>query len=215
MFWTDTVQASERLVGTVVCYDKKPVYVNRVESRSAQILRLSPGYYIDYENIPLSDKKWNDFRDLPKLGWFNFVTRDKVVPYFIERKAVNSRNHGLTASNTNVFVLNPDGLVRDRYAALSDFLRNEGYHETMNSEESFPNLSEILMSLDETPGGVAFSSKFCVVVTSEGMKWLFRRNRRIGFFTGTDSLNLFPKNGYFKEELQSCPTFDISNVREF
>jgi hypothetical protein len=85
----------------------------------------------------------------------------------------------------------------------------------MASEEAFPKLSQILMSLDETPGGVAFSSKFAVIVTEEGMKWLYRKGKRIGFFTGTESLNLFPKNGYYKEELGKCPSFDITNVKEF
>lgn len=212
MFWTDSTQAQERLAGTVVCYDKKPHYIERVDAGTASCLQLGKD---KYKNIPLDDEKWNNFRDLPKLGWFNFVAGSKVHPYFIERRAVNSRSHGLNTANTVAYSLQVDGLQKERYNNLTDYLKNEGYQETMNDDAAYPKLSEVLMALDSTPAGVAFSPKFCAVVTSEGMKWLYRNNKRIGFFTGTDSLNLFPLKGFFKEELQACPTFDINNIREF
>lgn len=213
MFWTDAAQAQERLNNCVVCFDRKPVYIERVEGVEATVVPLYGKSTV--KRIPLEDERWNNFRDLPKLGWFNYVGNERVVPIFLERRAINSRSHGLTTQNTSVYVLTPDGLSKEKYGGFTEYLKNEGYHETLQDEEAFPKLSEVLMSLDNSTGGVAFSSKFCAVVTSEGMKWLFRKSKRIGFFTGTDSLNLFPKNGYYKEELEACPSFDINNVREF
>lgn len=219
MFWTDVNQAQERLTNTAVNYDGKPaiieeVYTDRNGEPKATALLASTKNRV---RLSLSDEKWNNFRDLPRLGWFNYVSaeRGSINPMFIERRAVNARTHGLTTNNTNTYSTNALGLEKDRYNHLFEYLRNDGYLETADSEESFPKLSAVLMSLDESPGGVAFSRKFCVIVTEEGVKWLFRKTNRIGFFTGTDSLNLFPKNGFYKEELQACPNFDIANVKEF
>jgi hypothetical protein len=218
MFWTDENQARERLSGTVVNYNGHPTYIDHVALSKDQGVvavaeRLGKGVN---EVIPLDNEKWNNFRDLPKLGWFNYVGYDKTInPVFSERRAVNSRSHGLTTNNTRFFRTSGNGLERDRHNNLKDYFGNQGYLETANSDEAFPKLSEALMSLGDEPSGVAFSRKFCVVVTEEGMKWLLRKNKRIGFFTGTDSLNLFPKLGFYREELVAVPTFDINNIKEF
>lgn len=219
MFWTDYNQAVERLNGCVVNYDGKPVYLDDFypeeggKGVTCRALFLASDKSTR-KRIELSDPKWNNFRDLPKLGWFNYIT-DRIQPVFLDRKAVNTRSHGLCASNVIVCNVTPRGVEKSKYDHFTEYLKNTGYHETKDSEEAFPKLSEILMALDENPGGVAFSRKFCVIVTEEGMKWLFRKDKRIGFFTGTDSLNLFPKNGFYKEELQACPAFDINNIKEF
>jgi hypothetical protein len=218
MFWTDAVQASERLTGSVVNFDGHPTLIDRVESKragpTAFVRKL--GLNEEAEFISLDNEKWNNFRDLPKLGWFNYVTgREKVQPFYIERRAVNTRTHGLSSNNTRVHILRAEGVSSNRDYNVVDLFRNVGYQETQQDDAAFPRVSEILMALDNEPNGVAFSPKFCIVVTEEGMKWLYRKTKRIGFFTGADSLNLFPKMGYYKEELQSCPAFDIQNVREF
>lgn len=213
MFWTDATQAQERLTNSVLCYDKKPVYIDRIDGEGALVIPLEGSSKV--KKVSLEDEKWNNFRDLPKLGWMNYVHNDKVSPVFLERRAINSRSHGLTTQNTCAYLLSSDGLSKEKYGSFTEYLKNPGYHETLEDEAAYPKLSEILMALGDTPSGIAFSSKFCAIVTSEGMKWLFRKTRRIGFFTGTDSLNLFPKNGYYKEELEACPSFDINNIREF
>jgi hypothetical protein len=219
MFWTDATQAQERLAGTVISYDKKPVLIEniRVDANGKD----AADCFILGKNskrtlIPLEDDKWNNFRDLPKLGWFNYVGEgNKIVPIHLERRAINTRQHGLSNNNVTSVRASLAGVERDRYFNLIDYLGSTGYLETTETDEAYPKLSQILMSLDDTPAGVAFSPRFCVIVTEEGMKWLFRKNRRIGFFTGTDSLNLFPRNGFYKEELQAVPAFDINNIREF
>ncbi len=219
MFWTDATQASERLAGTVVNYDGNPAYIDRVEAGktkgpTATVMML--GSDPDYKRISLDDEKWRNFRDLPKLGWFNFISgRNNVHPFYVERRAVNTRSHGLNSGNTRIHMSRKEGVLAVRDYNLTTLLGNAGYLETHRDDTAFPKVSEILMSLGSEPSGVAFSPKFCVIVTEEGMKWLFRKTKRIGFFTGTDSVNLFPKMGYYKEELQACPTFDIQNVREF
>ncbi len=219
MFWTDAVQASERLTGSIVNFDGHPTLIDRIESRKSGPAALSRklGGAEDPEYISLDNEKWNNFRDLPKLGWFNYLGGSgKIHPFYVERRAVHTRIHGITSNNTRVFSCKAEGVTANsRDYNVVDLFRNTGYLETCKSDEEFPKVSEILMALDPEPSAVAFAPKFCVVVTDEGMKWLYRKTKRIGFFTGTDSLNLFPKMGYYKEELQRCPTFDIQNVREF
>lgn len=223
MFWTDAVQAQERLQNSVVNYDGKPFSVDEIVTRTkdGDPKPCAYGRLLDRTKdrvltIPLEDEKWKDFRDLPKLGWFNYITgEDRLTTYYLERRAVNTRTHGLRTDNVRAFGLIPEGVTAMRAYDLVDFFRNPAYQETCKDEANYPKLSQILMSLDETPSGAAFSSKFAVVVTSEGMKWLYRKTKRIGFFTGTDSLNLFPSQGFYKEELQACPSFDINNIKEF
>lgn len=222
MFWTDVTQAQERLQGTFVCYDKKPFFIERVDHRDDKGGPCAVGVPSSSNGkvkvLSLSDEKWNDFRDLPVLGWFNYIPfgSDIIQPVLIERKAVNSRSHGINGNNTRLYILERDGVKQyPRSFDLMPYFSNEGYQETSVDERGYPNLSTILAALDDTPGGVAFSRKFCVVVTAEGMKWLVRRDKKIGFFTGTDSLNLFPKMGFYKEELQACSSFDINNIKEF
>lgn len=218
MFWTDAAQASERLSGCVVNYDGKPTLIDEVvpgENGGVECIARQL-HKQTRKRLNLSDEKWNNFRDLPRLGWFNYVSTmdNRVTPVFLERRAVNSRSHGLTINNTSCYSVNARGVERDRHSNFVEYMKSEGYQETMNDEAAYPKLSTILMALGEDPAGVAFSPKFCVIVTEEGMKWLFRKSKRIGFFTGTDSLNLFPKNGFYKEELQACSSFDINNIRE-
>lgn len=223
MFWTDVNQAIERLNGTIVNYDGSPTYIEEAYTSKkgqvvarAEFLRDNPNE--DTKVVALDDEKWNNFRDLPKLGWFNYVrpASEEIIPIFLERRAVNSRSHGLNGNNVSVWGTTNQGVEKQRYGgALRGFFRNPGYLETSQSEEEYPKLTTILMSLGSSPSGAAFSSKFSVVVTEEGMKWLYRKTKRVGFFTGTDSLNLFPKHGFLKEELERCPTFDITNIKEF
>lgn len=212
MFWTDYVQAQERLSGTFICYDKVPVLVEEVGPEAAVIQNLAKN---KRARVTLDDEKWNNFRDLPKLGWFNSVAFGAVVPVHLERRAVNTRNHGLSHQNTVISSVSPDGVQPGRGQTLRDLLSNPGYLETMNGEENYPKLSEVLMGLGAGLRGAAFSSKFCATAEENGMKWLYRHNKRIGFFSGTNSLNLFPGHGYLKEELQATPSFDLSNITEF
>jgi len=217
MFWTDAVQAAERLTGSVVNYDSKPTLIERVETgRSGPVaLARRLGVDADVQSLSLDDKKWNNFRDLPRLGWFNYVGTRLVTPIYLERRAVNTRTHGICNNNTRTYQTRAEGVAATRDQDVTLLFRNAGYQETQHDESAYPPVSEILMSLDAEPSGISFSPKFCIVFTAECMKWLYRKTKRIGFFTGTDSLNLFPKMGFYKEELERCPTFDIQNVREF
>ena len=220
MFWTDVDQANERLTGTIVSYGGVPTYIEEVRTKSSGIYAraelLENNDSGTFSNISLEDKKWNKFRDLPRLGWFNCTDElGNLRPVYLERRAVNSRSHGLTNPNTQAWNISNEGILRDRGHSIRGYLRNPGYLETCKGDEEYPKLSTILMSVGEGISGAAFSSKFCVVSTEEGMKWLYRKSRRIGFFSGTDSLNLFPKQGFFKEEIEATPSFDITNIKEF
>lgn len=217
MFWTDINQASERLVGSIVNWNGEPVYIESVFANTKGQPVASCITEDDTKIIELSDEGWNNFRDLPVLGWFNLVSERKntVSPIYLERRAVRARIHGLSYNNTKIYRASDQGIENIRDTDLRYYFRNPGYKETMKDVSNYPKVSTILMALSSTPSGVSFSRNFCVIVTEEGMKWLYRKTNRIGFFTGTDSLNLFPRHGFYKEELQACPSFDITKIQEF
>lgn len=223
MFWTDLTQANERLRGTFILYDNsRPFYVEQaIENDKGKACLY--GYFcksegkISYQYIPLDDEKWNNFRTLPPLGWFNFITKDKtIIPVYLKRRAINTRTHGLTHNNsyTLTFRKGYDKPSKSESVIFNNVFQNQGYIERCEDKNNYPLCSEIVNSITENEG-CAFSSLFCVFMSNEGIRWLFRKNQRIGLFTGVDTLTLFPKFSYLVEEITERANFDIANVREF
>ena len=224
MFWTNTAQAEERLVGSIVLYDGSPCYIEAVREDAAGntsgIVRMLPSTENTssppktvQKTLDLSDKKFEDFRKLPPTGWYNNYSKGDA--FYIEREIVGTRTHGLSIRNTSCgYFYSKDGFGSlDRTEnTLFDLYKDFGYTDA--AKGVFPSLQDILQHQGKQKA-VAYSSQYCVMRNDKGLRILFRGKERIGFFTGNNSFFLLDNKGFYKEELQEDPLFTVENIQEF
>jgi hypothetical protein len=219
MFWTDSAQARERLNGTVILYDGKPVYVSEI---------IDGDEYAD--NVPrciiipcnstgkeksrkkLDSPIFGRFRESPKIGWVNNSTG--LPATYLERIATRTRGHGLSDNNVSVWTfqreyqLNREGSPR----FFSSLSFSKEFCDCVAG--SFPSLEKILINV-QNGSCIAYSRTYAVYRDSVGVRWLYRGRERIGLFTGADSLNLLEKFTFYREEIMSDPLFTLNNIREY
>lgn len=226
-FWTDVNQASDRLHGTVILYDDRPCYVEEVlahdDKPKARII-FCDDRKAGSVRKELNSPKFNKFRTLPKLGFVNRVSDSRLL--LLSRAVVSTRRHGYCGDNINVKVLfnmepSSDGLDRipyfsgnrDSAAFNSNVFFDLGFTATHKGQ--FPSLDAILQKLNPSTG-LAFHNNFAVVRDSTGMRWLFRLDQRVGFFSDATSLVLFPRFSYLRQEIMEEPSFKpVASIREY
>jgi hypothetical protein len=217
-FWTSIEQAIERLRGTVVIYDGKPVYVSAIEPNDGG--SSTPKALIHDCDDPdqkisrkiLSSAKFEKFRVLPNLGWVNLHGRRDAV--FVYRRTTASRLHGLAGVNTYVEAFDRrNGLSLSlQIVSFDTVYTDKGFTES--HQNNFPNLNEILVSIREDTA-IAYSRIFCVSRDNVGIRWLYKNKDRVGLFVGNDTLNIFTKFAFLREEIMADPSFTVNNIREF
>lgn len=227
IFWTDHVQAQERLASTVILYDNEPVYVDgivganagddnpsipRAQIRPCGVAKASAKSSRKILNSP----KFERFRRLPNIGWMNMVANPKVGPLFVSRRPVaGSRLHGLANPNIRVenFVINGDNFFLDGGGYnLQNIMYDVGFSDMHHGR--YPTLAAVLANIKEGTG-IAYSLDFCVWRDAVGIRWLFHKTNKVGIFTGVDTLNLFTKFSYLRETIMDDPAFTLNNIREF
>lgn len=213
IFWTDAVQAQERLASTVVLYGQYPFYVTGVQPMGADVIAVGTKYTEDggkNANIKLSDPEFHRFRKLPPLGWSNSVA-NKTGVYF-ERFPVRSRMHGLSHHNVRARLVATNGDIYNSDERYGQLATDPGYIETCLGK--LPELREVTQVI--RPGtSIAISSKYAVFRDITGLRWLYRETEKIGMFVGADTLMLLENKSYLREELQTDPVITTSNIREF
>lgn len=217
IFWTDIEQARVRLLGTIVLYKDLPVLVNDIVSgRGLPNPRIPRAFISDVEGEGRSVRKrldsphFNRFRDLPKLGWVN--SRDGKA-FFVERVPARIQQHGINTSNTCVYRFNDNfALLDPGRADLARTFLNKYFK--MSHQGLFPSLESILSNIQEGEA-VAFNRDCCVVRDELGMRWLYYKTRKVGMFSGADTVVLASKFSYLRETLQDEPTFTVGNIAEF
>lgn len=223
MFWTDHQQASERLLNTVVLYDKTPVLVERVESGGNFTDGVPRCYIRDITKEGskavrkrLDSPKFNKYRDLPELG---FVNNNKTYrASLLSRRVVRSRQHGLSDNNVICYTLIYKEEGRDEYyvgahagMSFSSLFFSEQLKAMFDNE--YPPLRDILSNLQQKHF-IAYSRKFAVYRDSNDMMWLYRLHERVGFFSNNDTLTLFKKARGYREEIMEDVAFTLNNIAE-
>lgn len=216
-FWTDATQAQERLHNTVVLYDDIPCYVAEIVGGFEDGVPRAVIHMCNAWGTParkrLDSPKFSRFRSLPQLGFMNRPESRSV--YMFERIAVRTRSHGLANNNTriNMIYQEPNHISIGRADRnLTQLLQGEDFLRMHKGE--YPNASEILSVLD--PGSaLAYSRNYVIIRDTDGLRWLYRGNRRIGFFPGVDTLNLFQKSAFYREEIMEDENFNINTIQEF
>lgn len=217
-FWTDSRQAQERIAATYVLYDGKPFYVRDVaneadyDDRVARVYGNHPGK--ERKWIPMNDEKFNKFRLLPLLGWINSTFGDHPHAVYLSRTAKRTRLHGLSNNNTTAYKFRRGSLEASQDIGSTQYMADKSYLLAHDMEKGYPSLEEILLNVREN-SAIAYSPTFCVYRCGDGVRWLYRKKSRIGMFVGADTLSLFPKLGYYREEIMEDEKFTLNTIREF
>jgi len=218
-FWTDVDQAQARLLGTLILYDGLPYWVREIrDGYSDGIPRAVLASPLEGSTIRrrLDSPKFERFRRLPPLGFVNCVQNNTLKAVFLRRRARNHQRHGLTSEVVRVYTppFGSDGSDRPStgFLRFDNVTSSEGYMDACKGE--FPTLEEILQR--GTPNScLAYSPKYAVYRDPEGLRWLFRETEKVGLFTGTDTLNLFPTTKFWREEIMEDPLFTCNFIQEF
>jgi len=219
-FWEDAGQAQERLSGTIVSHEGRPFYVRSIEPGEDYDDNMARvfGFYAGAQNgkeVPMDDKGFQKFRVLPTLGWGNYEIGSHLVTAHLARKATRSRSHGLSSNNTKVLVFSGRNLVGCRDYNAETYMRTQSFSDIQTDpDNTYPPLAEILLAIREN-SAIAYSPKFCVFRCENGVRWLYRGSDRIGMFSGANTLSLFPKLGFYREEIAADPKFTLDTIQEF
>jgi len=212
MFWSDAQQASERLLHTFILYEDEPVYVENIAADGdrdavASLRRYSPkeGRF----SANLSDPRFHKFRKLPAKGWIN--AERQAAAYYVERRPVRSRTHGLNGNNTSVAYVRPDGNVTWRDIAFEDIARDPGYAAACKNE--YPSFRDIY---DHVRNGscIGINPSFAMFRDDAGLRWLYKGVRKIALIPNNDTLLITEKFSYLKEEIMGVESLPVSSIRD-
>lgn len=216
-FWTDTTQARERLQGSIVVYDGKPVYVAEIvdhDSEPKALIVQCNDAGGARNRKQLNSPKFKKFRELPKLGFVNMENKPGLC--IVKRRVVSTRIHGLFDSNTYVdwvFIDEDKGIFFNRGSPFGQTVWSDpGF--TNAHIGNFPTMESIIRNLK--PGtGCAFNNQYAVLRDRAGYRYLYRLDQRAGIIVDADTLLLTEKTRFLREELQNDPTFTLNTIREF
>lgn len=212
-FWTDPVQAQERLANSTILYGEQPFFVERViPAKGKDHYLLSGVLYPEAKQmaIKLDDERLHKYRRLPPLGWSNCLFDRKAL--FLDRVPRRSRQHGLNGDNVSISSIAQNGSVSRGGVYFDDVIRDKGYF--LSCIGDFPSLEETLQAL-KAHSSLAISKDFAVYRDRDGLRWLYRKVDRIGLFSGIETLLLFGKFSFLKEELHENTTITVKDIREF
>lgn len=221
-FWTDAAQAQERLCTSYVMLGDIPVRVEAIRDKHEYgyekdkvYVAYPPQHRSDEMLIDMDDERWNKFRSLPPLGWVNYHGTRLIGAVYLSRTARNTRQHGLNSNNVTAYDFQSEAggqLSRSGNITADYVFQSEGYLESIRGE--YPSLEEILANIKEGTS-IAYSPKFAVYRCEDGVRWLYRKRNRVGMFIGADTLSLFPRLGFYREEIQDDKAFTLNQIQEF
>lgn len=211
-FWTDDVQAQERLTNTLVVYDDSVVYVENVQDKFVNIRPVENFRTIN--KVLLEDPKWHQFRKLPPLGWLNVdVSRqyDRYVgAVYVRRVALRSRLHGFCNNNTQVYVFDGIGLT-----AATDINARMvyacGFYKDPNQ---YPPFEDAFLALKDG-GAIAISPKFAICKDTRGLCWLYRKDQQVMLIPDTKTGYLLKSSRFYLEDIEASKDILPLEIKEF
>lgn len=192
MFWHDLQQANQRLQGSVVLYDGKPIRFRSIESRNVEVLDIASG---DYITVNLEDAKFNDFRQLPKLGFVN--TPGKL--YWLGRYPARSAIHGHSRSNIQVHSFEKGQVFRSD-SNFENLLISNGKYYVESVTGKFPRWDEALDYVTQNQP-IAVHHEYAIVRGNDGSDQLWKNKRHIGSVT-KKGIFLGKYSLFFREEIR-------------
>lgn len=192
MFWHDLQQANQRLNASVVMFGDKPVRFGSIEGREVRVKDLETGLNFV---VNLEDKGFDNFRNLPRLGFVNVPGR----LYWLTRVPTRSATHGHTRNNVLTFHLEQGQMYRSD-VSYEHLIGHYGKYYVDSVKGNFPNWREALTHVQKTQP-IAIHHEFALVKGNDGGTQLWKNKRHVGNVT-EKGIYLGPASLYLREELQ-------------
>jgi len=195
MFWENLAQANQRLAGCVVNYAGHPVrFPSAIDSRTLAVTKV-----VDSSSllVSLDSEDFNNFRDVPRLGFMNLP--GSLV--LLRRMPVRNQVHGLSRSNTEILEYHKTrGFIRSEYN-FDRLLANYGKYFDAMATGNYPDLSEAYEYSNRNQP-LAITSKYAICCQDDGLKRLYRMSRPIGVVTDRNTIHLTSLTKFWQEDLQ-------------
>lgn len=197
MFWENLAQANQRLAGSVVNYDGSPVrFPAAIDSRSLTVTNIVDGSAM---SVSLDSERFNNFRDIPKLGFMNLP--GSLI--LIRRMPVRGQVHGLSRSNTEILEYHKTrGFIRSEHG-FDRVLSNYGKYFSAMATGNYPNLQEAY-EFSNRNQPLAMTQKYAICCQDDGLKRLYRLHRPIGVVTDRTTVRLSTGTRFWLEDVQQA-----------
>jgi len=202
-FFADLEQASLRLAGAVILYDKEPYYVQDIREQEgipeARMYKLP----VNLNDPPakfvkklLNDKAFGKFQPI-NPGMVNFFEgcpftgRVSYHASYLDRVPVRRTKQGLSRENTQI--LNPKDSIDFR-----GLISSESFGFMVQNK--YPDYSDAISSL-VADSSIAVTNKYSVGISAKSVPTIMKMTKAVGLFRGNNELLLYPKYSYLREEL--------------
>ena len=208
--WQNMEQANARLSNTYVMYDGAPHYLYSLYERdigdiTGKIKPIGDGHSGRAVTVPLSDPKFNNFKEMLGTTFFNYEYGGKLFCHLVRRNPANVMRKGLSANNCRIECLGMGLSTRGVQLIFEMLATVEGLREAYLG--MFPMAKDFLEAAKESES-VAISQHLAIVFSGTcGYKYLFDSSGDcLGCFHNDSTLALKKTCGYRKEELERLET---------
>lgn len=168
MVYDSVEEATNRIAGTIVTYEGRPVYIRSVENHDDGVLRVQMAefpYRGEYVRKKINSPAFRRFVT-PPLGYCNYFNRENANAVWCERISSRSRRQGLCAE---VFNAVTHGGYR---IGFDELMATEAFREMIVGE--YPAFDDVIGRL--IPNScIAVSRDFAVGMGAEGFTFLYWR----------------------------------------
>lgn len=190
-------EANNRLAGTIVTYEDRPVRISEIVSHADGILRVIFNEF-PYNGAPvrrmINSPGFKRFRT-PPLGYCNYFDRDQSHALWCERVSARSRRQGL---------------CEEVFNAVSEFGGRAGFRQLSSSEAfremvvgEYPSFDAVMGRLvpDST---IAVDRDFAVQAGTHGFRYLMYRRDTVALIV-RESILLRNDRQHLLETIAECP----------
>lgn len=199
-----TEEVRFRLENTVVMYDKKPVYITRVNMPEGDEKEIARVYFKELPVKPGAPevRKFLSSRNFDlapfKMGYFNH----KKKAYFVSRNPVRQNQQGLSQGTAHFKDVYGKQAQDMNYATM---VSSEGFIDMVNNK--YPDFKQAVNMLeDKDNSSVALSTSFAFNIDHDlEALVLLHKGIRCGLAMQQDRALKIPKKFHFlREEMEEC-----------
>lgn len=197
MVYDSVDEALNRIGGTIVTYEGRPVRIENVENHADGILRVQMRefpYRGDLIRKTINSPAFKRFVT-PPLGYCNYFERENANVLWCERTSNRSRRQGLCGEVFNAVTHQGYRVEFDRLS------RSEAFREMITGE--YPAFDDVLARLFPN-SSIGVSRDFALGMGPEGFTYLYWRRDSVGLVV-RGNIMLRNDKQHLIETLRDCP----------